>query len=469
MAAESLSTLDNSFVTLERDGLPMHVGGLAVLDSASRPQGPIRPAELRTRLRRGMRSLPRLRSRLKEAPLSLGRPSWVLDERFNVDRHIERWSLAPGSGWPELLQLAGELHGRLLPRDRPLWRVSLIDGLPRGRQALLTMTHHAATDGIAGMEVTQAIFDRPRLPSAPPHPQPASGFFGSSGTTDRVTRALQATVGVARYLAGGPIALPGPFNGVVGPKRALATADLRLDEARMIKQRLGGSVDDVVLASVALALGQLLERRGHPTEGVRLRAMVPVSTRAGADGLGNHVSATFLDLPIDLPPVQCLHDVAAAKALHRTWHEPLGLKVAAEAAGLASPLLAAPLTWVLCSMPFANLIVSDIPGPAEPLALLGAPMIGAYPLMPITATVGLAIGVVTIGGSMGVGVTTDPELVPDGAELAREIGEGFAALLHAARQQPHRQRSHSPSQGRQAQVAQQGHPSQKRSAGRPVS
>src|SRR5689334_16445177 len=100
MAAESLSTLDSSFVTLEREGLPMHVGGLAVLDSASRPQGPIRPAELRSRLRNRMRSLPRLRSRLKEAPLGLGRPSWVLDERFNVDRHIECWSLAPGSGWP---------------------------------------------------------------------------------------------------------------------------------------------------------------------------------------------------------------------------------------------------------------------------------------------------------------------------------------------------------------------------------
>ena len=136
--------------------------------------------------------------------------------------------------------------------------------------------------------------------------------------------------------------------------------------------------------------------------------MVPVSTRAGADGLGNYVTATFLDLPVDLQPAQCLHHVAAAKALQRTWHEPLGLKLMAESAGAVPPVLVAPLTWVVCSMPFANVIVSNIPGPAEPVALPGAPMIAAYPLMPITATVGLSIGVVTIGGMMGVGVTTAP-------------------------------------------------------------
>src|SRR5215470_6078755 len=295
MATERLGTLDSSFVSLEREGLPMHVAGLAVLNPAARARGPITPAELRRRLRLSMRSLPRLRARLQETPLGLARPSWVSDEHFDVARHLESWTLEPGSGWPELLQLAGELHSRLLPRDRPLWRAALINGLPEGRQALLTITHHAATDGLAGVEVSQAIFDRPRRRPAPASALPPRGFFGAGSATDGLTHALQAAVGVARYLAGGPIALPGPFNGVVGPKRALATGDLRLDEARTIKQRLGGSVDDVVLTAVALALRQRLERRGLPTEGVRLRAMVPVSTRGRAAGLGNHLTATFID------------------------------------------------------------------------------------------------------------------------------------------------------------------------------
>ncbi len=432
MRAEPLGALDTSFIVVERPGLPMHVGGMAVLDSAKRTQGPIQPAELRRRLRQRIRDLPRLRARLAEAPFRVGRPTWVADAGFDVDRHVECWSLATGSGWPELLQLVGELHSRLLPRDRPLWRVALIDGLPEGRQALLTTTHHAATDGIAGVEVAQAIFDHPRRAPTAALPAPTDGYFRSSGSAGGLTRAFQAVMGATRYVAGGPIALPGPFNGPVGPRRALATAALCLEDARTIKRRLGGSVDDVLLASIALALGRHLSRTGVAINGRRLRAMVPVSTRAAADRLGNHVTATFIDLPLDLPPARCLHEVAAAKALRRTWHEPLGLQVALDVAGLAPPLLAAPLTWVLCSLPFANLIVSDIPGPSRPLALLGARMIGAYPLMPITATVGLAIGVVTIGGVLGVGITTDPDLVPNGEALAAELGKAFAELKRAS-------------------------------------
>jgi diacylglycerol O-acyltransferase / wax synthase len=429
--AEQLAALDSAFVLVERQGLPMHVGGLAVLDSGGRPGGSIRLAELRRRLGSRLRDLPRLTARLDAAPFGLRRPFWVSDPSFDLSRHLEHWTLGPGGGWPDLLRLAGELHARLMPRDRPLWRMTLIDGLPGGRQALLTETHHAITDGIAGVEMTQALFDHPAHRGSVA--ATADGFFRPSARTNAVTRALQAAAGAARYLAGGPIAVPGPFNGPVGARRAIATADLRLEDAVAIKRRLGGSVDDVVLAAVALALGAHLLRRGWRTDGLRLRTMVPVSTVAGAGGLGNHVTATFLDLPVGLPPVPCLHEIAAAKALHRTWHEPLGLRIALELGGLAPSALASPVTQLLCALPFANLIVSDIPGPPEPLSLLGARMVGAYPLMPLTPAVGLSIGMVTIGGAMGVGITTDPDLVEGGDELAREVGAAFETLLRAAR------------------------------------
>lgn len=428
---EQLEVMDGAFVLVEREGLPMHVGGLAVLDAAARPGGPIRPAELRRRLSSRLRDLPLLRARLDTAPFGLRRPAWVPDVAFDVRRHVEQWTLAPGAGWAELLALAADMHGRLLPRDRPLWRVALIDGLPGGRQAMLTTTHHAITDGIAGVELTRAIFDHPAH-TAPARPPNGNGFFGSGGGAGGLTRALQATAGAARYLAGGPVAVAGPFNGVVGPRRALATADLRLRDAVAIKRRLGGSVDDVVLAAIALALGTHLRKRGLATHRP-LRAMVPVSTLAGAGGMGNHVTATFLDLPVDLPPLRCLHAIAAAKALHRTWHEPLGLQAALEVGGRVPLVLASPVTQLLSALPFANLIVSDVPGPPEPMTLLGAPMVGAYPLMPLTASVGLSIAVVTIGGAMGVGITTDPDLVADGDELARDVEAGFRALEDAAR------------------------------------
>jgi hypothetical protein len=118
----------------------MHVGGLAVLDAAARPGGPITAAELRQRIRARLRELPALMARLRFPPPGLGRPSWSPDTGFDVRRHVQSSTLAPGGGWPELLRLAGDLHARLLPRDRPLWRMSLIDGLPGGRQALLTTT-----------------------------------------------------------------------------------------------------------------------------------------------------------------------------------------------------------------------------------------------------------------------------------------------------------------------------------------
>jgi diacylglycerol O-acyltransferase len=315
-------------------------------------------------------------------------------------------------------------------RSPPPPRLALIDGLPGGRQALLTTTHHAIADGLASVELTRAIFDHP-VHAGASRPPNGNSFLGPAGRTGGLVPALQAAAGAARYLAGGPIAAPGPFNGTVGPRRALAMVNLRLADVVAVKRQLGGTVDDIVLAVVALALGTYLRRRGLATDRP-MRAMVPVSTLAGGGRMGNHVTATFLDLPMDLPPARCLRGIAAAKYLHRAWHEPLGLRAALEVAGHAPLALTSPLTQFLCALPFANLIVSDVPGPQEPLSLLGAPMIGASPLMPLTASVGLSIAVVTVGGSMGVGITTDPDLVGDGDELARDVDAGFRALQDAA-------------------------------------
>jgi diacylglycerol O-acyltransferase / wax synthase len=242
-----------------------------------------------------------------------------------------------------------------------------------------------------------------------------------------------AAVGAGRCLAGGPIATPSPFNGAVGPRRALAVADLSLRDARRIEQQLGGSVDDVVMAAVALGLGRYLRRAGIATEGRRLRAMVPVAMPRPNRDLGTHATAMFLDLPVGAAPVACLHDVVAVKALRRTWHEPLGMHVALEATGSAPPALAAPVTRVLSALPWANVILSDVPPHEEPMTLLGAPLLVSYPLMPLPAAVGLAIAVLTFGDAMGLGVTTDPDLVPGGGDLAADIGAGFASLLDAAR------------------------------------
>jgi diacylglycerol O-acyltransferase / wax synthase len=438
-AAERLTVADGAFVTFERPGLPMHVGSLAVYDPSPRPKGPIRLVELRQHVASRLPRLPRFRQRLATSALDLGRPSWIDEPRVQLSRHVLGRRLARGAGWDDLLALVGRLHSEPLDRKRPLWRMVLVDGLPEGRQAVVTLTHHAITDGLAGLDVAEAILEPAAGTGSAPTLPPAG--FSAPRPAVGLTDGLRAALGAGHYLATGPLAFPGPFNGQVGPERALATADLPRGAVLEVKRHLGGTVDDVALATVALAVGRRLQRRAQAPVPERLRTMVPVSTRSAeqAHDPGNRVSAFFVDLPLRVEPVDCVRQIATAKSLRRSWHEALGVQALVTGSALLPPLVGLTSRWLtVAPFSFTHLIVSDIPGPVDQLALLGAPLRAMYPLMPLAPGCGLSIALAALGPTVGVGLTADPGLVPDVGQLAEDIAPAFASLEDVAATLPHR-------------------------------
>ncbi len=434
LEAEPMATTDAAFLVLEEAGLPMHVAGLAILDSAQRAQGLIRLEELRDRVHERLPLLPQLRRRPLMPPLSLERPQWAVDPQVNLDHHLSLHRLAHRASHRHLLTLAAHLHAQPLPRSRPLWEMALIDDLPGGQQALLVKLHHALGDGMAAVETVATLFDEPPAQTDAgranrPRVRPAFGREADQG----LSRVVATAAGIARYLARGPLVPPGPFNGRVGPRRALATADLPLDLIEQARRGLGGTVDDVALAAVALGLDRYLRRAGAQVAGRRLRVMLPVAIPGLRNGPANRVGAIFVDLALGRSPVGCLRQVQEEKAAGRRWHEAPALATALASTELLATPLTAPLTRALARLPFAHLIVSDVPGLLERPLLLGAPLAGAYPLLPLAPSLGLSIGMLTLGRRMGLGVVTDPRLVPGGGTLARDIVAGLSQLAAAGR------------------------------------
>ena len=408
--------MEASFLALERPGLPMHVAGVVVIEGKEAITLP----ELRHLVATRLRRLPKFREVARFSRLDATRASWTPVERIDLDAHLFHHTLPAPGRRAQLNELCGRIHERLLLRDRPLWEMHLVDGLEGGGQAVVIKTHHSITDGIAGIEVARVLFD-----GVPGLKQtawlPPAKFADGGGA--RLLKGLQSLMGIAFTAAGGPIALQGPFNGRVGSNRAFATAMIPMEAIRRAKRRYGGSVDDVVLASVAAGLHSYLDAVGYPDIPAALRAMVPVSTGpTAASALGNHVTTVFVDLPLaamELP--ELVRIIATEKLQRRGAHEAAGMALLIEAAGWLPNPLHETVVRVVAAMPYANLVLSDVPGPDETMYLLGNRITACYPMIPLSPGIGLSIATVSMGGVMSVGIVADPGLVPDVSRLARAI------------------------------------------------
>jgi WS/DGAT/MGAT family acyltransferase len=417
---ERLTGLEASFLALERTGLPMHVAAVVVFD-ASGDEGPLTVDHLRRQVVSRLSRLPRLRRRVHFGSLGLARPEWSEVSRVDIVRHVYQHRLRAPGRQSQLANLCGLIHEGLLPRDRPLWQMHLIDGLEGHRQALVVKTHHAITDGIGGMELAQSLLDRRRFRRHPTHKKvPGHRMAGATASPHGW---LQAITGVAFTAASGPFALASPFNSRVSSGRAFAMATLSMDQVRRAKQYLGVSVDDILLAAVAGGLEHYFRRTGRVVPPA-MRAMLPASTRPASSKPqpGNHVTAVFIDLPLDSSDLGArARRIAISKDMLRTAHAGLGMSMLIELAGrLPAPLHQAAVR-LIGGLPVANLVVSDVPGPEEPQFLLGHRIVACYPMLPLSSTIGLSIAAIRMGGTMGVGVTADPDLLPDPARLASMI------------------------------------------------
>lgn len=419
-----LSALESSFLEIEAPGRPMQVAGVSIVGGPA-----ISLADLRDLLTKRVRRLPMFHRRLSGDVFGLTRGSWV-GSRLDIDNHVFHHRLASPGRMRDLWALCAAIHETPLCREHPLWQVHLIDGLAGGDQALMIKTHHAITDGLAGIQIAEVVFDpldgspRPRLPET---------RFGTARNTGGLT-AVQGLLGLAYQAAGGPLAAPGPFNGPVGAHRAFGATSIPMDAVRRVKRRVGGTVDDVIVATVAAGLYRHLVDAGYPEIPRGLRAMLPVSTRRARPGmqLGNQVSSIFIDLPMRSDDVEELvPEIARAKSTLRAAHASEGGALLIEAAGLLPSPVHARLMRLVSALPFAHLVLSDVPGPDVQLRLLGRPVKVCYPMMPLTGNVGLSIAAISLAGSIGIGVTADPNLVPSPQRIATAIGRVFTAMAPA--------------------------------------
>jgi diacylglycerol O-acyltransferase / wax synthase len=450
MPSQRLSALDASFLEVETASAHMHVGWVAVLEP---PEGRPAPSfeQLRDHVARRLHRAPRYRQRLARVPLGVARPLWVDDEQFDIARHVRR------SSGGDLHELAATVMSTPLPRERPLWELWIANQLDDGRVGIVGKAHHCMVDGIAAVEMAALLLDlEPDVPPDEPDPwEPASAPSPAEllvgGVLDRAREQLQLASASAR-MATAPLRLVaaversgralahslartvpvGRLNEPLSPYRHLGTLSRSLDELRLVKRAFGTTVNDVLLAAAAGGVRRYLER--HGAEPQRLKAMVPVNVRSGGDGdLGNRIAFLFIELPCHDPdPLARLAAVHLATREAKAAGEPEGADAVLELASYAPSRVQRVLSRIVASPRTFNVVVSNIPGPAEQLYMLGCPLREAYPIVPLAERHGLSIGFTTVAGGAFFGVYADRDSVPDPQRLAGEVGSALDELIELA-------------------------------------
>lgn len=447
MGPERLTSLDASFLYLERPTMHMHVAAVSVL--APGPEGPLTYDDVLRVVEARLDLAPRLRQRVMTVPGNLARPLWIDDERFDLDFHLRRAAIPSPGGRFQLERAVGRVLSRQLDRSKPLWELYVFEGLAEGRTAVLLKLHHALADGISGMMVASALFDlAPDAPPGPPaktewRPQPPPDehalirdalrelvlhpLEAVSDAAQAPTRALgdlvEALSGMKDVVGMGRPP-EGPFDVPVSSARRFAMADRPFSQVRAIKETMGGSINDIVLCAVAGGLHDLLEARGEPTRGLDLRVMVPVSIRSRAEEgeVGNRVAPAFVDIPVGkMTPRSRLRRVRVATGALKQSAMAVGADSIIGLGAYAPPALHATAARMVSRGHWFNLVVSNIPAPQVPLYLGGALLEGTYPAMPLGENCALSVAVTSLAGRMSFGLTADWDAVRDLELLARGI------------------------------------------------
>jgi diacylglycerol O-acyltransferase len=445
-----LSAGDTAFLYAQDAATPMHVGGVVILEPAPGLDYDRIVAHIAERLPQ----VPRYRQKVRVVPGRLARPVWVDDEDFDLTYHLRRSALPQPGSDSQLDDLVGRLISRPLDRSRPLWEMYVVEGLAGGRMAIVNKTHEAMVDRIGAVDLAAAILEV----SAEPAPEPADSWIPQPSPSDvdlvvdavsdlaaRPTELIQlvrlaavdlrSTIGKVAELVGGIAGIlaqtisPAPRSALgvasTGQRRYFRFA-AELDTFRRVRSAHEGTVNDVVLTVLTGALRSWLLSRGEPVAGTTgLRALVPMSVRAGGDAVP--VTSFLIDLPVAEPnPSMRLHQIAIGT---RAYAES-GRSVSADslaALGRYTPstlhALGARVGWQLSRRSY-NVLVTNVPGPQSPLFVAGAQVHAMYPIAPLVKGHALAVACTSYRGRVYFGVTADRDAVPD--------VEGFAALLGEA-------------------------------------
>jgi len=457
--SDRLSPLDVSFLYLETPTTHMHVGGVAIFQA---PADGFDFNAFSSLVEARLGLLPRYRKKIRWVPGHISNPVWVDDPDFDLSYHVRLSALPKPGTEDQLKEFVARIQSRPLDRGRPLWELYVLEGLADDKVAIVSKTHHAMVDGVTAVDISTLILDAGPTPRETPpdywvpEREPSNvGLLGGavidwlrkpshvvdtarSNALDArrtVSRAVEVVNGVAATLRTTARSAPAtPLNVEIGAARRFGMVATDLDDYKRIRKSHGGTINDVVLATVTGALRAWLQTRGESVNGLTVRAMVPVSVRSESQqgAGGNRVSQYFVDLPVSEPnPVMRLHQVSYAMNAHKESNQAVGADALVALSGFAPPTLhalGARLAGGFSRRMF-NLVVTNVPGPQLPLFANGAQMLEVYPVVPLAKGQAVVVGLTSYNGGVFYGLNADRDAMYDVDVLAQCIDEALVELV----------------------------------------
>ena len=460
---EPLSYLDSSFLALESRTSHMHVAGVALFDASplKSDDGGIDIERIRAHVRSKLQYIPRYRQRLEWVPYDR-RPVWVDDAEFNFDYHVRHTSLPRPGSEQQLKELAGRIVSTKLDRTKPLWEMWVVEGMSNDRFALIVKIHHCMIDGLSGVDLTtillnvipDGIIEDPPEWTPRPAPTPTQlavaevarftrrliDGLASVGEKARdglkiSERTLDKSIAALTSLRSGWLTPSGrtPLNPDIGPSRRFDWTDMDLSEVKDVKNAMGGSVNDVVLAVATGAIRKfLIDHRDFDPAGAQFRAMNPVSTRSTDQmgKLGNQIAMWLVELPIGEEDASTRYDLIKERTRNlKKTKQALGAATIVElSSGTPITLLSLANRVVGSKIRPFNITVTNIPGPQFPMYLLESQMHGNYPMVPLWAQHGIGLALFSYNGRLQWGIQADYNTLPDSGAFITAIQASFQEL-----------------------------------------
>jgi len=456
---EPMSAQDATFLHVENDVTPMHIGGVSIFAGPPPDFG-----ELLEMVGAKLPRVPRYRQKVRFVPLGMSEPVWVDDPYFDLAYHLRHSAVPAPGNEAQLRTMAARVFSQHLDRARPLWEIWMVEGLEGERWALLSKVHHCMVDGVAATDLMSVMFSDDDGSSSPaaawdPRPEPSDLELLVRGASHRAVHPVEqartavrtrpdlvrGTLSALRALtAAAPALRPSTssLTGAIGPHRVWSWARIDLGEVRQVRASLGGTVNDVVLTIVASGFRDLLIERGEEVSRQRVvRTMVPVSVRLpGERGVyNNRVSAVFARLPVGIDdPAERLAQIQQQMDGIKSSRQAVAGDVLTQLSGFAPPLLLALGSRAVTRSARFNMdtATTNVPGPQQPVYALGRRLEASYPYVPIVGTIRIVVAIFSYDGTLYFGVTGDRDHAPDINALSQGIEAGLAGLLARATAKP---------------------------------
>lgn len=454
---QAISGMDATFLYVESPTSPMHIGSVAVIE------GSLEFDKFKATIHSRLHMIPKLRQRLVYVPFSIDYPYWVDDPNFDIDMHIQHIALPKPGNWSTLRNIASQIFSEPLDQSRPLWSFTFVEGLdnipqvPKGSVAVISKIHHVAIDGVGGAGLLGLIFDftpetkpipepKPYKPKPIPNelsmvmnstmsfmenplkfPKLISETVLASFNAGMLTRGKKADLPTAPFTAP-----PSPLNGIISPRKKWNTAILSLDRVKALKNKMGTTMNDVLLAICAGALRRyLVEKDKLPLK--PLVAMVPISTRTKGeeDKQGNNISSMLIQLATNIEdPIERLETIHENTVRGKTYQSAVGAKALSNMAeavpfGIANQAARLYTRYQVAEMhnPVFNLTITNVPGPPIKLYLNGHKLLSIMGMAPIIDGMGLIITIFSYDGHITISPTSDAKTMPDIDTFTRYIRE----------------------------------------------